>query len=134
MGTHVIVKERAGGIYTQDVHARNHHVLADEPESLGSADLGPTPYEFVLAGLGSCTTITLRMYADRKKWPVTHIRCDVRYKKSGTNGELNVFIREITIEGDLDEDQRARMMIIADKCPVHKMLEGETEIRTTLME
>ena len=55
-------------------------------------------------------------------------------KKSGTNGELNVFIREITIEGDLDEDQRARMMIIADKCPVHKMLEGETEIRTTLME
>lgn len=134
MGTNVIVKERAGGIYTQDVIARDHRLFADEPEALGSADLGPTPYEYVLAGLGACTTITLRMYVERKKWPVTHIGCDVRFKKSGANGELNVFIRDITIEGDLDDTQRARMMQIADKCPVHKMLEGTTEIRSNLKE
>lgn len=134
MGTNVIVKERAGGIYTQDVIARDHRLLADEPVSLGSADLGPTPYEYVLAGLGACTTITLRMYAERKKWPVTHIGCDVGFKKSGPNGDLNVFLRDITIEGDLDDKQRTRMMQIADKCPVHKMLEGTTEIRTTLKE
>jgi putative redox protein len=133
MGTHVQVKERAGGIYTQDVSARDHHILADEPESLGSADLGLTPYELVLAGLGSCTTITLRMYANRKKWPVSHIACDVKFKKSGTNGTLNVFVRQILIEGELDNDQRARMLEIADKCPVHKMLEGTTEIRTELV-
>lgn len=133
MGTHVIVKERAGGIFTQDVIARDHRLLADEPENLGSADLGPTPYEYVLAGLGSCTTITLRMYAERKKWPVSHIACDVSFKKSGPNSDLNVFIRDITIEGDLDEKQRARMMQIADKCPVHKMLEGTTEIRSILV-
>jgi putative redox protein len=140
MGTHVMVKERAGGIYTQDVQARNHHILADEPESLGSADLGPTPYELVLAGLGACTTITLRMYVERKKWPVTHIACDVKYKRSGVlsgpggdpAGIKNIFVREITIEGDIDDAQRDRMMQIADKCPVHKMLEGETEIRTRL--
>jgi len=134
MGTQVLVKERLGGIYTQDVFAREHRLLADEPESYGSADLGPTPYEYVLAGLGSCTTITLRMYAERKKWPVTHIGCEVRFKKSGPKGDLNVFVRDITIEGDLDEKQRARMMQIADKCPVHKMLEGTTEIRSNLVD
>ena len=132
MGTHVKVRERAGGIYTQDILARDHHVFADEPESLGSADLGPTPYEFVLAGLGSCTTITLRMYVERKKWPVTHIACDVKFKKSGPDGKTNVFVREITIEGDVDEKQRARMLEIADKCPVHRLLESSSEIRTEL--
>lgn len=132
MGTEVSVKERTGGIYTQEVSARGHKIYGDEPESMGSADLGLTPFEFVLAGLGSCTTITLRMYADRKKWPVTDISCDVRFKKSGADGKLNVFIRKIKIEGELDEAQRARMLQIADKCPVHRMLEGETEIRTEL--
>ncbi|NNC36677.1 MAG: OsmC family protein [Hyphomonadaceae bacterium] len=133
MGTHVIVKERAGGQFTQDVFARDHRLLADEPENLGSADLGPTPYEYVLAGLGSCTTITLRMYAERKKWPVTHIQCDVSFKKSGFEGNVNIFIRDITIEGDIDEKQRARMLQIADKCPVHNMLEGTSEFRTNLV-
>lgn len=144
----VTVKERAGGIYTQDVLARGHHLYADEPEDLGGADLGPSPFEFVLAGLGSCTTITLRMYAERKKWPVAHIGVDVSYKKSGFGADKrrgerasdrpenmmkSVFIRKITIVGDLDEAQLKRMMAIAEKCPVHKMLEAETEIRTELV-
>ncbi len=134
MGNKVTVKERAGGIYTQDVLARGHRLYADEPEDLGGADLGPSPFEFVLAGLGSCTTITLRMYAQRKKWPVSHISVDVAYKKSGFGAEIkSVFTRKITIEGDLDEVQLKRMMAIADKCPVHKMLEAETEIRTELV-
>jgi len=135
MGNMVTVKERAGGIYTQDVLARGHRLYADEPESLGGADLGPSPFEYVLAGLGSCTTITLRMYAERKKWPVTYIGVDVAYKKSGFGAEMvSVFTRKITIEGDLDEAQLKRMMAIADKCPVHKMLEAETEIRTELVD
>ncbi len=148
MGNKVTVKERAGGIYTQDVLAGGHKLYADEPESLGGADLGPGPVEYVLAGLGACTSITLRMYADRKGWPVTNISVDVSYKKSGFGADKrrggsdsdrpgnrmkNVFIRKITIEGELDEAQRKRMMVIADKCPVHKMLEAETEIRTELV-
>ena len=133
MGNQVIVKERAGGIYTQDVIARTHKIYADEPESLGGADLGLSPFELVCAGLGACTNITLRMYAQRKEWPVTNIAVDVVYKKSGMGADMkDVFIRKITIEGDLDEKQTQRMMVIAGKCPVHKMLESDNEIRTEL--
>ncbi len=133
MGNQVIVKERAGGIYTQDVLARTHKIYADEPESLGGADLGLSPFELVCAGLGACTNITLRMYAQRKDWPVTNIAVDVAYKKSGMGTDMkDVFIRKITIEGDLDDKQIQRMMVIAGKCPVHKMLETDNEIRTEL--
>ena len=133
MGNQVIVKERAGGIYTQDVIARTHKIYADEPESLGGADLGLSPFELVCAGLGACTNITLRMYAQRKEWPVTNIAVDVAYKKSGMGADMkDVFIRKITIEGELDEKQTQRMMVIAGKCPVHKMLESDNEIRTEL--
>ena len=135
MGNQVIVKERAGGIYTQDVIARTHKIYADEPESLGGADLGLSPFELVCAGLGACTNITLRMYAQRKEWPVTNIAVDVAYKKSGMGADMkDVFIRKITIEGELDEKQTQRMMVIAGKCPVHKMLETDNEIRTELAE
>ena len=135
MGNQVVVKERAGGIYTQDVTARTHKIYADEPENLGGADLGLSPFELVCAGLGACTNITLRMYAQRKEWPVTNIAVDVAYKKSGMGADMkDVFIRKITIEGDLDEKQISRMMVIAGKCPVHKMLETDNEIRTELVE
>lgn len=134
MGNSVTVKERAGGIYTQDVLARHHHLYADEPESYGSADLGPAPFEYIGAGLGACTTITLRMYADRKKWPVTHLAVDVRYIKSGVGADTrHVFERQIIIEGDLDETQRERLLQIANKCPVHKMLSAGCEVRSELV-
>ena len=134
MGNQVIVKERAGGIYTQDVIARSHKIYADEPESLGGADLGLSPFELVCAGLGACTNITLRMYANRKEWPVANIAVDVAYKKSGSGADMkDVFIRKITIEGELDDKQIARMLVIAGKCPVHKMLETDNEIRTELV-
>ena len=133
-GAHAHVKERLGGIYTQDVKMRDHHVLSDEPESYGSADLGATPYELLCAALGSCTSITLRMYSDRKKWAVTHIGVDVHHKKvTQTDGaSKDVFTRSLTIEGDIDAAARERMLQIANKCPVHKTLEASSEIETVL--
>ena len=133
-GAHAHVKERLGGIYTQDVTMRDHHFLADEPESYGSADLGATPYELLCAALGACTSITLRMYVERKKWAVTHIGVGVTHKKvTHTDGaSKDVFTRSLTLEGDIDEDARARMLVIANKCPVHKTLEASSEIETVL--
>lgn len=130
----VIVKEREGGIYTQDVITQNHHFYADEPESYGSADLGPAPYELLCAALGACTSITLRMYAQRKKWPVTHIGCQVVHKKV-VRGEVpvkDVFTRTLDIQGELDDAQRERMLQIANKCPVHKTLHAGADVETVL--
>ena len=132
MSEPVIVKERAGGKYTQDVMTSRHHLYADEPASYGSADLGPTPYEFLCAGLGACTSITLRMYVERKKWNVSHIGVEVSHKKvsSGDTPAKDVFTRKITIEGEVDATQRARMLEIANKCPVHKTLEASNAVIT----
>ena len=134
MGNEVKVSERTGGKYTQDVIARGHKFYADEPESYGSADLGPTPYELVMGGLGACTTITLRMYAERKDWPVGKLSVDVTHKVlASTDGKkTNVFTRKISIEGDLDDAQRQRMLEIANKCPIHKVLESANTIETEL--
>ncbi len=132
MAEPVIVKERPGGKYTNDVMTSRHHLYADEPESLGSADLGPTPYEYLCAALGACTSITLRMYISRKKWPVENIAVKVSHKKIAI-GDLppkDVFTREITISGDVDAEQRARIIEIANKCPVHKTLEASSDIET----
>jgi len=132
MAEPVIVKERLGGIYTQDVMTTRHHLYADEPTSYGSADLGPSPYELLCASLGACTSMTLRMYVERKKWSVENIAVKVIHKKLQFS-ELppkDVFTREITITGDVDEAQRARMIQIANKCPVHKTLEASSEIET----
>lgn len=135
MGNQAQVSERVGGIYTQDVTARDHKTYADEPASLGGSDLGMAPFEFICAGLGACTNITLRMYANRKGWDVEHILVDVAYKKPGIGTDMkDVFVRKITIKSGLDEIQIKRMMQIADKCPVHKMLEATSEIRTQLMD
>ena len=128
----VIVKERAGGKYTQDVHTSRHHLFADEPASYGSADLGPAPYELLCASLGACTSITLRMYVERKKWDVENIEVKVTHKKIQIS-ELppkDVFTREITITGEVDTKQRARMIEIANKCPVHRTLEASSDIDT----
>lgn len=132
MSEPVTVKERAGGLYTNDVVTSRHHLYADEPVELGSADLGPTPFEYLCAGLGACTSITLRMYADRKKWPVNHIEVDVSHTRETHADGLrrDVFTREITIEGDVDEVQRARLIEIANKCPVHRTLEAGSDVIT----
>lgn len=128
----VKVKERPGGPYTNDVMTTRHHLYADEPVDLGGADLGPSPYEYLCAGLGACTSITMRMYANRKDWPVTQITVDVTYERETHADGIarNVFTRLIKIDGDIDEAQHMRLIEIANKCPVHRTLEAGSDVIT----
>lgn len=126
--------------FLQDVMAGpKHHVYADEPESYGGTDKGLTPYQFLAAGLGACTSMTIRMYARRKKWPLDHVAVDVTHNRvhaqdAGVDvGPLDKFTRKITLTGALDAVQRTRLLEIADKCPVHRSLEGGATIKTELL-
>ncbi len=116
-----------------------HHVLADEPIAYGGTDLGLSPYQLVSAGLGACTSMTIRMYARRKKWPLEHVSVDITHDKIHATdcdhchtetGKVDQFRRIITLEGDLDADQRKRLLEIADRCPVHRTLHSEIDIVT----
>jgi putative redox protein len=136
----VHVREGAGGPYAQLVDTGGHQLIIDEPASVGGGDRGPAPYELLLAALGSCTSITLRMYADRKGWPLTGIDVELRHQRihardcedcETTNGMLDHVDRVIRLDGDeLTAEQRADLMRIADKCPVHRTLAGEVHIET----
>jgi len=139
----VRVSEADPAGFLQDVNSGpSHHALADEPESYGGTNKGMTPYQFLSAGLGACTSMTIRMYARRKKWPLTHVSVDVSHDKvhaqdcetcEASNNKIDQFIRKIHLAGDLDEAQRASLLAIADKCPVHRTLEGEIHIVTKLV-
>ncbi len=124
--------------FLQNVNAGpRHHLFADEPKSYGGTDRGLSPYGLLAAGLGACTSMTIRMYARRKGWPLTHVRVDVSHDKmhaqdAPSGGSVDVFRREITLEGRLDDEQRARLREIADKCPVHRTLEASAKVETTL--
>lgn len=105
-----------------------HHVRVDEEVEKGGENTGAAPHELLLAALGACTSITLKVYAQRKGWPLT----DVQVRLNGATGETGLVItREITMEGDLDAEQRQRLIEIADKCPVHRSLKGDITINTT---
>ena len=128
--------------YTTEIMVRKHHLVADEPESVGGNDFGPSPYELVTAGLGACTVMTLHMYARRKKWPlkevVVHLDHFKDYLKDQANLEdakskIDHFTRTIELEGDLDETQRQRLLEIANKCPVHRTMHSEIRVETELM-
>lgn len=136
----VEVEETGQGRYTQRVRAGTHILAADEPVALGGDDLGPGPYEYLLAALGACTAMTLRMYAERKGWPVARIGVRLRHEKihaedcadcETREGRIDEIFREIDIGGELDEDRRAQLIAIAQKCPVHRTLTSETKIRTS---
>jgi len=117
--------------YTQQVTTHQHLWLADEPASLGGADEGPAPMEMVLAGLGACTSITLRMYAERKNWPVEKVTVNLRHVKNKDGHEQ--LVRAITIEGEVTDEQKQRLLAIANKCPVHRTLTNqELTIPTTI--
>lgn len=136
----IVVQTGAEGFVTT-IMANGHALVADEPLKLGGTNQGPTPYELLAASLGACTSITLRMYADRKKWPLEAVTVRLTHQKihgkdcevCETNApRIDRFDREIELEGPLSEDQRQRLLEIADKCPVHRTLHSEIWINTTL--
>lgn len=126
---------------TTEIKAGNHSLLADEPAEAGGDDLGPTPYDLVTAGLGACTAMTLRLYADRKKWPLTNVVVHLHHEKihgfDSENPEQKALLdhiwREIELEGELTDEQRQRLLSIAEKCPVHKTLSSRIEISSALL-
>ena len=137
----VIVRETGEGRFTQEIAAGAHALRADEPESYGGDDSGPGPYDLLLAGLGACTSMTLRLYAERKKWPLERTTVTMKHAKihaedcaecETKEGKLDRIERRLTLEGPLDEAQRARLVEIADKCPVHRTLHSEVVIETEL--
>ena len=137
----VVVAENGIGPFGQDIAAGGHRLRADEPASVGGLDRGPTPYQLLSSALGTCTTMTLRMYAERKQWPLERASVTVRQEKihasdcaecDTRDGKIDSFEREIELVGPLDQEQRARLLEIADKCPVHRTLHREVRVTTTL--
>jgi putative redox protein len=136
---HEVAVRLAGQGYTSEVKTPYHHLLADEPESVGGNNLGPTPYDLLMASLGTCTAMTLQMYAQRKKWPLEEVNVYLDHDKVHRNdgdrvedksSKISRFTRNLRISGDLDEAQRHRLLEIANKCPVHRTLEDDILIET----
>lgn len=118
--------------YVVSLHARQHEILADEPEEIGGKDQGLTPYELLLGGLGACTSVTLKMYTQRKGWVVEDI--DVKLEMSVAKGETPVITRRIKVHGDLTPEQCERLLQIANNCPVHKLLANPIDIESALFD
>ena len=136
----VTVTETGSGTYTQQITVGQHRLLSDEPRPIGD-DAGPTPYDLLLAALGACTSMTVRMYADRKGWPLERVRVTLRHSRihaedcaecETTRGWIDHIDRDIELEGDLDDTQRQRLLHIAERCPVHQTLTSEVRITTSL--
>jgi putative redox protein len=125
--------------FLRDMYSDDHYWLADEPKRLGGDNLGPDPYEHLLAALGACTSMTIRMYANRKSWPLEDVSVRLSHGREHRKDcedcdedgqKLEVLRREISLTGPLDSEQRDRLMEIADRCPVHRTLEGDLVIET----
>ena len=143
IGEGVIVRETGLGKFQAMIMAGRHRMLADEPEKVGGLDSGPSPYDYLSAALGSCTVMTIRMYADHKGIALDAVRAEIIHDKihakdctecgehhAPKGGKIDRFERRITLVGDLDEQTRTRLLEIADKCPVHKTLEASSVIVT----
>jgi putative redox protein len=127
--------------YRTEITANGHSLIADEPIAVGGADTGPTPYDYLVAALGACTSMTLRMYADRKAWPLESIVVRLRHRKIHSDdcqdcesraGSMDLIEREIELDGPLDKGQRERLLDIADKCPVHRTLHSGVRVKSWL--
>ncbi|MDD3763616.1 MAG: OsmC family protein [Nevskiales bacterium] len=139
----VVVAESPAGTYAQHVRMGPHLISSDEPEALGGNDTGANPYELLLAALGSCTSMTLRMYANLKKIPLERVSVALSHRKihaeecancETRTGSIEEIERVITLEGELTTEQRERLLEIANKCPVHRILTSEVSILSRLSE
>jgi putative redox protein len=138
----VTVRETRQGRFQQEITGGAHRLLADEPVEAGGAGSGPNPYDFLLAALGACTAMTLRLYAERKALPLERVTVRLRHSKvhaadcatcESREGKIDRIEREIAIEGALDAEARARLIEIADKCPIHRTLTSEIDIVTSAL-
>ncbi|MBO6526699.1 bifunctional alpha/beta hydrolase/OsmC family protein [Erythrobacter sp.] len=139
-----VVVKTGHGKFGTEVHTRTHRFVADEPTSYGGDDTGPTPYDLLNAALGTCTAMTMKMYADKKGWPLEGVTVEVIHERNHKDEcdhveameegrQMQALNRKIELHGDdLDEDQRRRIIEIADKCPVHRTLEGELHVHTVV--
>ena len=137
---YVVVRETGHGKFQQEVVAGRHRLVADEPAAAGGLDSGLNPYELLIASLGACTAMTLRLYADKKQIPLKRALVRLHHSKTHAedcaecetkSGMLDRIERVIVLEGELSDEQRIRLMEIADKCPVHRTLKSEIDIRTS---
>lgn len=137
----VRVAEAGEGRFAQLISAGRHRLRADEPMAVGGDDSGPGPYDLLLAALGACTSMTVRLYAEQKKWPLERISVELKHDKvhatdcaecETREGKIDKIERTLTLEGNLDDAQRARLLEIANKCPVHRTLHSEVWIPTSL--
>lgn len=142
--TRVTVQEAGLGEFKQEIIVGQHILIADEPVESGGNDAGPSPYDFILAGLGACTSMTLRMYANFKKIPLKKVIVKLAIEKiyaedcencdNNSNSKIDHITRLIELQGDLNQEQRARLLDIANRCPVHRTLTSKIAITTQLVE
>jgi len=123
------VAKQAEARYSVNIRAGHHDLVADEPVSAGGGDKGPSPFGLVLAGLAACTAITLRMYAERKNWPLSGLGVELQYFREDKSFRIE---RALRVQGDLDAEQRARLADIAERTPVTLALKAGATIHTTL--
>ena len=137
----VVVHGSAKG-FAQEVMVAGHRLVVDEPRALGGGDTGPSPYDLLISALGACTSMTLSLYARRKQWPLEAVTVRLRHAKihatdcahcDTKGGMLDGIERDVELHGDLTAEQRAQLLEIANKCPVHKTLTSEIDIRTLLV-
>ena len=131
LGEAVVVSETGHGRLQVEARTASGTILIDEPASVGGLGSGPNPYDLLGAALGACTAMTLRLYAERKGWPLTRVQVNIQHHRPSLDAR-DLFDRAISLEGPLDEAQRAQLLAIAQRCPVHRTPDRGSDVQTTL--